>query len=72
VDLAYLLLSRAERKLRAKYPDRTLEEAFHSLGQVAWIRFGARKSVRDWTTRTSTEQAELLRTLGATDCLPVP
>ena len=72
VYLAYLLWSWAERKLRGKYPDMTLEEAFHPLGEVAWIRSGARKSVRDWTTRTTTEQAELLRTLGATDHLPVP
>ena len=72
VYLAYLLWSWAERKLRAKYPERTLEEAFHTLGEVAWIRFGTRKSVRDWTTRTTTEQAELLSTLGATDYLPVP
>ena len=56
-----------ERRLRAKYPERTLEEAFYTLGEVAWIRFGTRISARDWTTRTTTEQAELLRTLGATD-----
>ena len=72
VYLAYLLWSWAERKLRAKYPEMTLEEAFHPLGEVAWIRFTARKSVRDWTTRTTTEQAERLRTLGAADYLPVP
>jgi hypothetical protein len=70
--LGLLLWSWAERNLRAKYPEMTLEEAFHTLGEVAWIRFGARKSVRDWTTRTTTEQAELPRTLGATDYLPVP
>ena len=72
VYLAYLRWSWAERRLRAKYPERTLEEAFPTLGEVAWNRFGARKSVRDGTTRTTTEQAERLRTLGATAYLPVP
>lgn len=50
----------------------TLEEAFHTLGEVAWIRFGAGKSVRDWTTRPTEDQAGLLDALGATPYLPVP
>ena len=40
VYLAHILWSWAERKLRVKYPERTLEEAFHTLGEVTWIRFG--------------------------------
>lgn len=72
VYLAYLVWSWAERKLQAKYPDLTLEEAFHLLEDVAWVRFGRKKSVHDWTTRPTTEQANLLSALGATDYLPVP
>ena len=72
VYLAYLLWSWSERKLRSKYPGVTLEEAFHTLGEVAWIRFGAGKSVRDWTTRPTEDQAGLLDALGATPYLPVP
>lgn len=72
VYLAYLLWSWSERKLRPKYPGMTLEEAFHTLGEVAWIRFGAGKSVRDWTTRPTEDQAGLLDALGATAYLPVP
>ena len=71
VYLAYLLWSWAERKLQAKYPERHLSEALRSLESVSWVRFGAGKSVREWVTRLTQEQKDLVTALGATCCLPV-
>ena len=72
VYLAWLLWSWTERKLREKYPEMTLEEAFRLLEGVAWVRFGDGKSVRAWATRLTDKQEEILTALGAKDLLPAP
>lgn len=70
VYVAYLLWSWAERRLQEKYPERHLSEALRALESVSWVRFGAGKSVREWCTRLTKEQKELLATLGASEYLP--
>lgn len=70
VYLAYLLWSWAERKLRAKYPERRLSEALRALESLAWLRFGAGKSVREWNTRLTKEQRDLLSAIGGLELLP--
>jgi hypothetical protein len=65
VYMAYLLWSWAERRLRAKYPEKHLTEALRSVESVSWVRFGAGKSVREWTTRLTDEQEKLLSAVGA-------
>jgi hypothetical protein len=65
VYIAYLLWSWAERRLRKKYPERHLSEALRLLESVSWVRFGAGKSVREWTTRLTEEQEKLLSAVGA-------
>ncbi|EQD31984.1 transposase IS4 family protein [mine drainage metagenome] len=81
VYVAYLLWSWAERKLtaawpeaarevRKKYPTLTLSRAVDLLEGVSWVRFGAKKSVRDWTTRLTDVQEEILGPLGAKKFLP--
>lgn len=72
VELAYLLWNWAERRLRAKYPEMPFEESVHTLGEVARIRCGARKSPQDSAANTTMEQADLLRARGVMDYLPVP
>ncbi len=70
VYLAYLLWSWAERKLRAKYPERRLSDALRSLESLAWVRFGAGKSAREWNTRLTKDQRDLLSAVGGLDLLP--
>jgi hypothetical protein len=70
VYLAYLLWSWAERRLQEKYPERHLAEALRALESMSWVRFGAGKSVREWVTRLTKEQNDLVTALGATCCLP--
>ena len=70
VYLAYLLWSWAERKLRAKYPERRLSEALRTLESLSWVRFGAGKSVREWNTRLTKEQRDLLSAIGGLELLP--
>jgi len=81
VYVAYLLWSWAERKLkegwptakrevRAKYPSLTLSSAVELLEGISWVRFGAGKSIRDWTTRRTEVQEEILKPLGAARFLP--
>lgn len=70
VYMAYLLWSWAERRLKEKYPERHLSEALRSLEGVSWVRFGMGKSVREWCTRLTKEQKDLLTALGATGYLP--
>lgn len=72
VYIAWLLWSWTERRLRNKFPDLTLEEAFRSLEGVSWVRFGTDKSVRAWATRLTEKQEKILSALGATDLLPAP
>ncbi|EQD78127.1 transposase IS4 family protein [mine drainage metagenome] len=70
--LGLLLWSWEERKLRKKYPRRTLEDALWSLRDVSLVRIGSGKTVREFITRLSDEQKELLDLLGGTSVLPVP
>ncbi|MHB8352416.1 MAG: IS1634 family transposase [Thermoplasmata archaeon] len=81
VYVAYLLWSWVERKLaegwpsasrevRKKFPTLTLSKAVGLLEGVSWVRFGAKKSVRDWTTRRTEVQEEILKPLGAARFLP--
>ena len=82
VYVAYLLWSWAERKLmeawpkapreiQRKYPTMTLAKAVDLLEGVSWVKFGSEKSIRDWTTRLTEAQEEILKPLGAAKFLPV-
>ncbi|MGH9919053.1 MAG: IS1634 family transposase, partial [Nitrososphaerales archaeon] len=70
VYVAYLLWSWAERKLQEKYPERHLSGALRSLESISWVRFGAGKSIREWCTRLTEEQRDLLSALGGLPYLP--
>ena len=70
--LGLLLWSWEERKLRKKYPRRTLEDALWSLRDVSLVRIGSGKTVREFATRLNTEQKELMRLLGGATLLPHP
>lgn len=81
VYVAYLLWSWAERKLtatwpespwemRKKYPTLTLSRAMDLLEGISWVRFGAKKSARDWTTRLTEVQEAILKPLGAARFVP--
>lgn len=67
---AYLLWSWAERRLQEKFPRMTLAEALRSLERVTWVRFGSGKMVRDWTTRLTGEQENILEACRAIQYLP--
>ncbi|EQD67534.1 transposase [mine drainage metagenome] len=64
VYMAYLLWSWAERRLQEKYPTMRLSEAMRVVENVSWVRFGAGKLVREWTTRLTTKQEEILSAVG--------
>ncbi len=68
---ASLLWSWSEQTLQRKYPEMSLAEALGHLENVAWVRFGTGKSVREWCTRLSGKADEILTALGATRYLPV-
>ena len=70
VYMSYLLWSWAERRLQKKYPNMKLSEAMRIVENVSWVRFGAGKSIREWTTRLTTKQEEVLSAVGATEYLP--
>lgn len=70
VYMAYLLWSWAERRLQEKYPEKHLSEAIRLLEGVSWVRFGSRKFMREWCTRLTKEQKEILSAVGALDYLP--
>ena len=70
--LGLLLWSWEERKLRKKYPRRTLEDALWSLRDVSLVRIGSGKTVREFATRLNTDQKELMRFLGGATLLPHP
>ncbi|MGI0131034.1 MAG: IS1634 family transposase [Thermoplasmata archaeon] len=69
--LAFLLWSWSERKLRQKFPRMSLEEALHIVERVSWVRVGSGKTVREFVTRLSDEQKEILGALGAKPLLRV-
>ena len=58
--------------LKRKFPEMSLSEALSHLEHVAWVRFGAGKLVREWATRLTNQQEEILSALGATRYLPSP
>jgi hypothetical protein len=65
VYMSYLLWSWAERRLQEKYPEKSLAEALRSVEGVSWIRFGSGKLVREWATRLTKEQEQILSAVGA-------
>ncbi|EQD77427.1 transposase (IS4) [mine drainage metagenome] len=67
---ASLLWSWSEQTLQRKYPDMSLSEVLGLLENVAWVRFGTGKSIREWSTRLTDQQEEILSALGATRYLP--
>lgn len=69
---ASLLWSWTEQTLQRKYPEMSLSEALRLLENVSWVRFGTGKSIREWSTRLTDEQKELLSALGAARYLPSP
>ncbi|MFZ1023083.1 MAG: transposase [Thermoplasmata archaeon] len=68
---ASLLWSWSEQTLKRKLPEMSLAEALGHLESVAWVRFGAGKSIREWSTQLTDEQNGILSALGATRYLPV-
>lgn len=70
VYMSYLLWSWAERRLQEKYPNMRLSEAMRIVDNVSWVRFEAGKSVREWTTRLTGKQEEILSAVGAMEYLP--
>ncbi|EQD42484.1 hypothetical protein B2A_10314, partial [mine drainage metagenome] len=46
---ASLLWSWSEQTLQRKYPDMSLSEVLGLLENVAWVRFGTGKSIREWS-----------------------
>jgi hypothetical protein len=68
--MSYLLWGWAERRLQKKYPNMRLSEMMHIVENISWVRFGAGKSVHEWTTRLTTKQEEILSAVGATEYLP--
>jgi len=65
IYLAYLLWSRAQERIREKYPDLTVSKALSLVEDVHLVRVQAGKTTSEWTTRCSTEQAKLLKLVGA-------
>jgi hypothetical protein len=43
----------------------SLDEAIRSLENISWVRFGAGKCIRDWVTRMTDQQEDLMKALGA-------
>ncbi len=68
---ASLLWSWSEQTLQRKFPEMSLSEALGHLENVAWVRFGTGKLVREWCTRLTGRDEEILSALGATRYLPV-
>jgi len=71
VYLAYLLWTMAERRLRKKFPDMTLEQALDIVEDVCFVRFRHGEFIRGWVTKLTEEQRRVLKLLGATRFLPV-
>ena len=66
VYLAYLLWSRAQERIREKYPSLTVSKAVSLVEDVHLVRVQSGKQTSEWTTRRSTEQEKLLKLVGAT------
>jgi hypothetical protein len=71
VYLGYLLWRWTERRLREKYPAMTLNEAIALVENVSLVRFRSGKIDRDWVTKLTTEQRNILSTVDALKHLPV-
>ena len=65
VYLAYLLWSRAQERLAAKYPPVTVTKALEIVEDIHLVRFEAGKQIREWATRRSKEQERILKLVGA-------
>ena len=65
VYLAYLLWSRAQERIRDKYPDLTVSRALSLVEDVHLVRVQMGKTTSEWTTRCSAEQTKLLKLVGA-------
>jgi hypothetical protein len=65
IHMSYLLWSWAERRLKQKYPELGLSEAMRIVENVSWIKFGTDKFVREWTTRPTIRQEQILSAVGA-------
>ena len=72
VYLSCLLWAETEWRLRQKLPRETLGGALRALGDVYWVRLGPRKSLRDWSSKLSEKQKELLSAVGGLEYLPRP
>jgi hypothetical protein len=66
VYLAYLLWSRAQERIRKKYPSLTVSKAVSLVEDVHLVRVQSGKQTAEWTTRRSAEQEKLLKLVGAT------
>lgn len=65
VYLAYLLWSRAQERLSAKYPGLTVAKALSLVEDVHLVRFATGKQISEWVTRCSKEQNSILNLVGA-------
>ena len=65
VYLAYLLWSRAQEKIRTKYPSLTVSKALSLVEDVHLVRVQAGKTISEWTTRCSKDQEKMLKLVGA-------
>lgn len=70
IYMSYLLWSWAERKLKQKFPEMTLSEAMRIVENISWIKFGTGKLVREWSTRLTIKQEEILSAVGAVQYVP--
>jgi hypothetical protein len=55
----------ANRLAELKSQMETQDEAIRSLENISWVRFGAGKCIRDWVTRMTDQQEDLMKALGA-------
>ena len=69
---AALLWSWTERTLKRKLPEMSLTEALRHLDNVAWMRSGNGKTLREWWPRLNEKQEEILSALGATPYMHSP
>jgi hypothetical protein len=70
IYLAYLLWSRAQERLSAKYPSLTVAKALALVEDVHLVRFATGKQISAWVTRRSKEQEKILTLVGASRFLP--
>ena len=69
IYLAYLLWSRAQERLREKYPSMAVTKAVALVEDVHLVRVQSGKKISEWITRRSKEQDKLLSLVGADEFL---